>query len=143
VTYLRDDILVKVDRATMGVSLESRAPFLDHRVIEFAWRLPRQAKIDGGQGKILLRHLLARYVPTALTERPKMGFGVPIDSWLRGPMRDWAESLLDPARLNQEGFFNTEAVRSRWRAHLDGRNWQHALWTVLMFQAWNEAQAST
>ena len=143
VTYLRDDILVKVDRATMGVSLESRAPFLDHRVIEFAWRLPREAKVDGRQGKILLRHLLARYVPTALTDRPKMGFGVPIDSWLRGPMRDWAESLLDAARLDHEGFFNTQEVRSRWREHLDGRNWQHALWTVLMFQAWHEAQAST
>jgi len=82
-------------------------------------------------------------VPTALTERPKMGFGVPIDSWLRGPMRDWAESLLDAARLDHEGFFNTQEVRSRWREHLDGRNWQHALWTVLMFQAWHEAQAST
>ena len=136
-TYMPDDILAKVDRAAMANSLETRVPFLDHRVIEFAWRIPPSMKIRSGEGKWLLRQLLYRYLPKKLTERPKMGFGIPLHEWLRGPLREWAEDLLDVSRLHREGFFRPEPIRRIWDAHLSGKsNEQHALWDVLMFQAW-------
>ncbi|MBU9551670.1 asparagine synthase (glutamine-hydrolyzing) [Burkholderia multivorans] len=140
-TYLPTDILTKVDRAAMAVSLETRMPFLDHHVVEFAWRLPASLRLPEGQSKALLRRLLDRYVPTELIDRPKQGFCAPIDHWLRGALRDWADALLQPSRLRDEGFFDAAAVERLWRQHQTGRmNWQHQLWTVLMFQAWLDAQ---
>jgi asparagine synthase (glutamine-hydrolysing) len=141
VTYLPDDILQKVDRASMAVSLEVRPPLLDHRVVEFAWRLPRSMRIQDGQSKWLLRRVLDRYVPRPLIERPKMGFGIPLASWLRGPLRSWAEDLLDPARLGG-GLLNVDAMRNLWADHVSGRrNWAYALWTILMYEAWRRRWA--
>jgi asparagine synthase (glutamine-hydrolysing) len=137
--YLTDDILCKVDRAAMATSLEVRVPFLDHRVAEFAFGLPHHMKIRDGLGKWLVRQVLSRYVPQALIDRPKQGFAVPLDSWLRGPLREWAEGLLAPERLEKEHFFNVARVTERWREHLSGRkNWQYWLWNILMFQSWQE-----
>jgi asparagine synthase (glutamine-hydrolysing) len=136
-SYLTDDILVKVDRAAMANSLETRVPMLDHRLVSLAWSMPIDLKVRDGQGKWLLRQVLNRHVPREMVERPKMGFAIPLDDWLRGPLRDWAESLLDDQRLQSEGYFSPAPIRTMWQEHLSGRkNWQHHLWTVLMFQAW-------
>jgi asparagine synthase (glutamine-hydrolysing) len=140
-TYLPDDILQKVDRASMAVSLEVRPPLLDHRVVAFAWRLPRRMRIRGGETKWLLRRVLDRYVPRELVSRPKMGFAIPLASWLRGPLRPWAEDLLDPSRLGG-GLLDVAGVRKLWAEHVGGRrNWAYALWTILMYEAWRRRWA--
>lgn len=141
-TYLPDDILVKVDRASMSNSLETRVPFLDHRVIELAWRLPVEMKVRQGQSKWILRQVLYQYVPKNLIERPKVGFSIPLGEWLRGPLREWAEELLSAKRLSQEGFFDHNAVSKIWHDHLRGKeNHESLLWCLLMFQAWLEGSA--
>lgn len=139
-TYLSDDILCKVDRAAMACSLETRVPFLDHRVVELAWRLPQSMKVRGNTGKWALRQILYKYVPKELIERPKSGFGIPVGQWLRGPLREWAEALLNPGRLAREGYLHPELISKVWHEHLSGRHdWTARLWAVLMFQAWLES----
>jgi asparagine synthase (glutamine-hydrolysing) len=144
ITYLPGDILTKVDRASMAVGLEARVPFLDPQVVEFAWRLPITKKVSDGIGKRIIRDLVYRYVPKSLMDRPKMGFGVPIEEWLRGPLRAWAQSLLSPAQVQASGYFDVKVVQSVWDRHLTGRhNEQARLWPILMFEAWlqNEKNA--
>jgi asparagine synthase (glutamine-hydrolysing) len=137
--YLADDLLAKVDRASMAVSLEIRVPILDHRVVEFSWRLPRSLKIRDGQGKWLLRQVLYRHVPRELVDRPKVGFSVPIDRWLRGPLRPWAEDLLVPCDLERNGALCAKPILSAWQKYKTGRSRGGlGLWAILMFQAWRQ-----
>ncbi len=140
--YLPDDILVKVDRASMAVSLEARVPLLDNRVVDFAWQLPRRLKIEGGVTKKILRKVLSRYVPTHLIDRPKSGFGVPIETWLRGGLRGWAADLLDPSSVRRHGVLDPAGVGQLWQRLLDGHTGLGAqVWTVLMLEAWLEKWA--
>jgi asparagine synthase (glutamine-hydrolysing) len=142
--YLTGDILVKLDRATMATSLEARCPFLDDRVVEFAWRLPTAAKIRDGQGKRPLRRVLRRYLPESLFERPKQGFNVPIGEWLRGPLRGWAEELLDGASIRREGLLHSGRIQACWQQHLSGRRDRSGeLWAILMVQAWLDSNRNS
>jgi asparagine synthase (glutamine-hydrolysing) len=142
ITYLPDDILTKVDRASMAVSLEARVPLLDHRVAEFAWALPQQLKLRGGTGKWLLRQVLYKHVPKALVERPKAGFTIPLGRWLKGPLRDWAGDLLNPSAMAQAGYLDPAPIQEKWAEHQAGKgNWEHFLWNVLMFEAWRREYA--
>jgi asparagine synthase (glutamine-hydrolysing) len=139
--YLPGDVLVKLDRASMAVSLEGRCPLLDHRVVEFAWRLPIGVKVRNGSGKWLLRRLLRRYLPDELFDRPKHGFNVPIGAWLRGPLRDWAEALISPSRLRSQGLLDPVRVQAKWHEHLSGRRDRACeLWAILMFEAWLDVE---
>ena len=136
-TYLTDDILCKVDRAAMSVSLETRAPFLDYNLVEFAWNLPLDMKIRNGEGKWILKQILRRYIPNKLIDRPKMGFGIPMEFWLRGPLREWAELLLNKKSITEDGFFNYDIVKDLWDDHISGKkNNQYVLWNILVFQSW-------
>jgi asparagine synthase (glutamine-hydrolysing) len=138
-TYLPDNNLCKVDRASMFTSLETRIPLLDKNVVEFAWSLPIETKFYNHDSKWPLKQILYKYVPKELIDRPKMGFSVPLAYWLRGPLREWAEELLNESRLNEEGYLNAKLIRQIWKEHLDYKfNWQHKLWNVLMFQSWLE-----
>jgi asparagine synthase (glutamine-hydrolysing) len=143
VSYLPDDIFVKVDRASMGASLETRAPFVDHEIIEFAWSLPLSMKIRHGMGKYVVRKVLEKFVPPRLTDRPKAGFGIPLGTWLRGELREWAEEMLDPARMAAQGYLDVKTVQKKWEEHLSGRrDWEFQMWNILMWQAWLERQPS-
>lgn len=140
-TYLPDDILCKVDRAAMSISLETRAPFLDHELIECAWRVPHNLKVNSSSGKLILKNILYDYIPEKLFDRPKSGFGIPIGQWIKGPMRDWAESLINERRLEIEGNFHPQPIAKIWNEHISGqRDWTHQLWSILMFQLWFEQQ---
>lgn len=142
--YLPDDILVKLDRATMAVSLEGRVPFLDHRLVEFSWRIPLSFKVTPGNGKLILKKLLYRYLPQKIVDRPKKGFAVPIDAWMRNELRDWSENLINEKRLRDEGYFHPSCIRQKWDEHLSGRkNWHHHIWNVLMFQSWSASATKT
>jgi len=138
--YLTDDILCKVDRAAMGVSLETRVPFLDHKIVELAWRMPAEMKLKNSEGKIILRNILYKYVPKELIERPKAGFSIPLGDWLKGPLKEWAEPLICSSRLEREGYLNANYVNKLWEEHLSGkRNWTFRLWSILIFQSWLES----
>jgi asparagine synthase (glutamine-hydrolysing) len=144
ITYLPDDILVKVDRASMSVALEARVPLLDPRVAAFAWSLAPDQRMRGGIGKWALRQVLYRHVPPELVDRPKMGFGVPIGEWMRGPLREWCEDLLSERSLSDGGILRSAVIRERWKEHLSGRiNWQYQLWDVLMFESWRRVWLGT